>query len=189
MSDYVLTTQSALGGIERDFGEVTIAESTSHAIMSVAVPRGGEKELSEAIALSFKTKLPPVGESTTSTIKNARILGMQQDQFFLLFEYSGLNAVNELSKEIRAAAYLTDQSDSWVIITISGLQAYNALQRTCLVDLHRLNFPSGAVARTVMDHLSTIIVREEPNTFLLMSPSSSARSFLNCVETSIRNIT
>ena len=189
MSDYVLTTQPALGGVERDFGEVTISESTSHAIVSIAIPRGGEKELSEAIDLSFKTKLPPVGASTTSTVKNVRILGMQQDQFFLLFKYSGLNAVNELSKEIRATAYLTDQSDSWVIIAISGLHAYTALQRTCPVDLHPLNFPNGAVARTVMDHLGTIIVREGLHKFLLMSPSSSAKSFLNCVETSIRNIT
>ena len=39
-----------------------------------------------------------------------------------------------------------------------------------------------------MEHLGTIIIRTEQDTFLLLSASSSAGSFLHAVETSIRNV-
>jgi sarcosine oxidase subunit gamma len=62
------------------------------------------------------------------------------------------------------------------------------LERICPIDLHPQAFAVGAVARTLMDHLNVIILREGGDTFLLMSARSSARSFWHAVETSIRNI-
>lgn len=188
MSDYTLTAQSALGGIKLDFEELEIAELVSRAIVSIAVPHGGEKALSEVITSSFKTEMPAIGKSTTSAIANSRFLGLQGDQLFLLFDYNGPGAVKKVLKKVQETAYLTDQSDSWVMITVSGPKARNVIQRTCPIDMHPSIFQNGAVARTVMDHLNTIIVCEGPNTFLLMSPRSSSKSFLNAVETSIRNL-
>jgi methylglutamate dehydrogenase subunit D len=39
-----------------------------------------------------------------------------------------------------------------------------------------------------MEHLGTILLREADDRFLLMSASSSARSFLHGLETSLRNV-
>ena len=50
-------------------------------------------------------------------------------------------------------------------------------------------FGDGRVARTVMEHLGVIIHRESDGTYLLMSASSSAESFLHAVETSIKYVT
>ena len=188
MSDLMLTRQSPLSELELDFGEVAVAELVSRAIVSIATPYGGGKKLSEAVASSLKTEIPAIGKSTTSNVDSALLLGMQQDQMFLLFDYSGNNAVDYLPKEIKDAGYLTDQSDSWVMISIFGPKARTALQQTCSVDLHSSNFRERAVIRTVIANLSTIIVCEGENTFLVMSPRSSAKSFYKVLETSIRNL-
>ena len=188
MSDLMLTRQSPLSELELDFGAVAVAELVSRAIVSIATPYGGGKKLSEAVASSLKTEIPAIGKSTTSNVDSALLLGMQQDQMFLLFDYSGNNAVDYLPKEIKDAGYLTDQSDSWVMISILGPKARTALQQTCSVDLHSSIFHNGAVIRTVMANLSAIIVCEGENTFLVMSPRPSAKSFFKVLETSIRNL-
>ena len=188
MSDLMLNSQSPLSKLELDFGEVAILELVSRAIVSIATPYGGEENLSKALASSLKTEIPAIGKSTTSHVNSARLLGMQRDQIFLLFDYSGNNPVDYLPQEIRDASYLTDQSDSWVMISICGPSARTTLQQTCSVDLHSAVFQSGAVIRTVMANLSTIIVCEGENTFLVLSPRSSAKSFFKVLETSIRNL-
>ena len=188
MSDLMLTSQSPLSELELDFGEVAVAELVSRAIVSIATPYGGGENLSKAVASSLKTEIPAIGKSTTSNVDSALLLGMQQDQMFLLFDYSGNNAVDYLPQEIRDAGYLIDQSDSWVMISILGPKARTTLQQTCSVDLHSSIFHNGAVIRTVMANLSTIIVCEGENTFLVMSPRSSAKSFFKVLETSIRNL-
>ena len=187
MSDLMLTSQSPLSELELDFGEVAVAELVSRAVVSIATPYGGLKKLSKAVASSLKTEIPAIGKSTTSDVDSTLLLGMQQDQMFVLFDYSGNDAVDYLPIEIRDAGYLTDQSDSWVVISIFGPKARTVLQQTCSVDLHSSNFHERAVIRTVMANLSTIIVCEGQNRFLVMSPRSSAKSFLKVLETSIRN--
>ena len=188
MSDLKLTSHSPLSNLKLDFGEVAVAEHVARAIVSIATPYGGGEKLSKAVASSLKTEIPAIGKSTTSNVDSTLLLGMQQDQIFLLFDYSGNNAVDYLPQEIRAVGYLTDQSDSWVIISISGPKARATLQQTCSVDLHPAIFQNGAVIRTVMANLSTIIVCEGEDTFLVMSPRSSAKSFFKVLETSIRNL-
>ena len=108
MSDLMLTSQSPLSELELDFGEVAVAELVSRAIVSIATPYGGGENLSKAVASFLKTKIPAIGKSTTSNVNSALLLGMQQDQMFLLFDYSGNNAVDYLPLEIRDAGYLTD---------------------------------------------------------------------------------
>ena len=188
MSDLMLTSQSPLSKLELDFVEVAVVEQVSRAILSIATPYGGGEKLSKAVASSLKTKIPAIGKTTASNVDNALLLGMQQDQIFLLFDYSGNYGVDYLPQEIRDAGYLTDQSDSWVMISISGPKARTTLQQTCSVDLHSANFQSGALIRTAMANLRTIIVCQGENTFLVMSPRSSARSFFKVLETSIRNL-
>ena len=188
MSDLMLTSHSPLSKLKLDFGEVAVAEHVSRAIVSIATPYGGGENLSKAVASSLKTTIPAIGKTTASNVDNALLLGMQQDQIFLLFDYSGNHAVDYLPQEIRDAGYLTDQSDSWVMISISGPKARTTLQQTCSVDLHSVNFHSGAVIRTAMANLSTIIICEGENTFLVMSPRSSAKSFFKVLETSIKNL-
>lgn len=188
MVDYTLNPQSPLDEIKLKFGKEVIAELVSQAIVSIAIPKGGRTILSEALMSAFKIDIPAVGESTTSKIMSARLLGMQQDQIFLLSDYTGPSAVKRLPTEVQEAAYMTDQSDSWVAISVFGAKARSTLQRTCPVDLHPTTVQTGKVIRTVMNHISTVILCVTPNSFLLLSPRSSSKSFLKILQTSFERI-
>jgi sarcosine oxidase subunit gamma len=186
--EFTLIAKSPLGGLRQEFDGVTIAEVTDRAIVSVATPHDGEEALSKAVASAYQTEIPAVGQSTLSDVDNARLLGMQPDQFYLLFNDSNSPAVEEVAEQLGDSGYLTDQSDSWVTIRVSGPKCRTALRHICPIDLHPSTFSEGSVARTVMEHLGTIIVREGQDSFLLMSPRSSAASFLHAVQASVENV-
>lgn len=187
MSKFALAAETALGDAKFDCYGTTITEITDRGIMSIAIPLGGEEKLSKAIASSFKTEIPAVGKSTTSKLASSRFLGLQPNLLFVLFtEVNG--SMKKVALALKATAYLTDQSDSWVTLSMRGDKCRAALERICPIDLHPVAFPEGAIARTTMDHLATIVVREGPDSFLLLSPRSSAKSFWHALETSVRNI-
>lgn len=189
MSDFALTARSPLDGHKRDYDGTAIAEVCDRAVVSIATPTGGEGQFSKAIVRAFGTQAPMVGQSTTSNHRNARFLGMARQQIFVIFDDPGTAPVEAIAAELGETAYLVDQSDSWVSVSISGTTARAALERICPIDLHQNAFAVGQVARTLMDHLAVIVVREGPDAFLLMSPRSSARCFLQALETSCENIT
>ncbi len=83
--------------------------------------------------------------------------------------------------------YATGQTDNWVVLRLSGDLAVPGLERICPLDLHESAMPVGSAARTVMEHLAVIILREAGDRFLLFSPSSSAHSFHHAVATSVTN--
>lgn len=188
MSDFILTPQSPLEGLHLEIGAVTISEVTDRAIVSIAVPADGRNKLVKAVTASYKAKLPEVGQSTPAKVANAVFLGLQQDQFFLLFDHADENPIEQVTAKLGESGYLTDQSDGWVIIRLSGPDTRKALARICPIDLRPDNFRMGHVARTVMEHLGVIILREDDDAFLLMSARSSAGSFLHALETSAQNV-
>ena len=188
MPDYTLKAEPVLGGLESDFGKVTLEVISDLSIVSIAVPQGGEKAMSTVLKNSFGVDLPQNGSSTTSPDGANRFFGMTPDQIFALSNDDAPDAVEAIQTKLGDAGYYTLQTDNWVLLRLSGEYARKALERICPIDLHPASFPEGKVVRTVMEHLGATIVYEGESSFLLMSPSSSAKSFLHAVETSIKNV-
>lgn len=187
MAEFQLTPKSPLDGIVLSIGGTKIREVTGSAIVSIAIANGGEAGLKNAILEAYHVEQPAIGQSAITEVDNARFLGLQRNQLFVLFDCDAPRREQIVAAKLGEAAYLTDQSDGWVILRLSGEKSIPALQRICMLDLELAQFPPGAVARTVMEHLDVIIVREAPDTFLLISARSSAQSFLHAIETSVRN--
>ena len=103
-------------------------------------------------------------------------------------DHSKLSAENKITDKVGETIYVTDQSDSWVIIKIGGPKSRAALERVCPIDLNPDFFPAGNVARTLLDHLGTIIMAEGNDQFLLLSARSSAHSFCKTLQRSIENV-
>jgi len=183
-----LTASSPLGGLEMQYAGVLLSEITDLALVSIAIPLGGRAALEREMAVRFNVGLPACGQSTVTTDGMYQFLGMQIDQLFALFEYSCNDAVSIISNELGKTAYYTDQTDSWAMLRIAGPMTRMALERICPLDLHPDRFSQGSVARTTMEHLAVIILRTDQDSFTLMSPRSSASSFLHAVETSIENV-
>lgn len=187
MPDFTLAAAPALGAYDRTFGGVRLRELVDLALVSIALPRGGEAAAEQATLAAFQARLPVLGQSALSRDGSQRLLRLGRDQLFVLFTRDTPDAETIIANRLNGAAYTTDQSDVWVGLELSGANARRALERICPIDLHPAAFAQGSVARTAMEHLGTLIVRSGTDVFVLMSARSSAGSFLHAVETSIRN--
>ncbi|MFN4159481.1 MAG: sarcosine oxidase subunit gamma [Gemmobacter sp.] len=95
----------------------------------------------------------------------ARLVWTGRDQAFLI----GIQ-VGDL-----AGAAVTDQSDGWACLSLSGPGAEAALARLVALDLREGAFPHGRAARSSLNHLPLILWREVDG-FRLMVFRSMART-------------
>lgn len=186
VDNITLTPAPFLDGYTRDFDGTTLAEVIDVSLISIAQPLEGRKDLQNAVRAVWECELPAPGHSSMSMNNNTRLLCLGPDTFFAILSADA--PVAAVSEGLGSAAYTTDQSDNWVTLRLAGSLARPALERICPVDLHTGAMPAGAFARTVMEHLGAIVLREDDDKFILMSASSSARSFLQSVETSLEHV-
>lgn len=186
MPDYTLTSAPPLAGYDQTFGATRLHAPADLATVSIALPLGGEDAALAAVKSGYGTDLPEPGRSTVAK-DGARLVRLGADQAFVIFTHAAPDAEPVVAKRLDGAAYTTDQTDVWTGLELTGPGSRTALERICPIDLHPDAFAIGNAARTVMEHLGTLVIRTGDDTFLLLSASSSARSFLHAVETSITN--
>jgi len=187
--DFNFESKPALGGFSQQAQGVSITEQTKLGIVSVACPNNGETQLSGAVKQAFGSSLPKVSGVEVSEGGTMRWLGLQPQQWFVVFEDTQGSPLTTIKEKLGDTAYCTDQSDSWVSLSVAGPLARSALERICPIDLHPDAFAINSVARTTMEHLGVVITRTDEDEFLMMSAMSSAESFLHAITTSVKNIT
>ncbi len=188
MSEYCLEPASVLDEYKQQFNGAELCELVDVGKVSIAIPNKGEEEVEKVLADHFGVAIPTVGKSVLSDDKMARVIRLGNDQLFVLLFDKQSDPRTFLANKFGNVAYLTDQSDSWVGLEIRGTKARQALERICMVDLHPEVFLNDHIARTLMEHLGVLIIRNGDDSFVLMSASSSAKSFLHAITTSIRNV-
>ena len=187
MSDFQLTAAPPLAGYEKTFGEVTLTAPRNLALVSIALPLDGEDTAKNAIKAALGVDFPNVGKVVKA--KNGSIiLRMAMDQGFVLFAHTTPDAERLVAGKLKGSAYTTDQTDVWTALAVQGPRSRTALERICPLDLHPEAFAVDDAARTVMEHLGTLIIRTDTDGYLLLSASSSAKSFLHAIETSLHNV-
>ena len=182
-----LISAPPLAGYDQNFNGVALHAPADFAVVSIALPLGHEAAAQKAIKVAFGSALPDVGKSVLS--KGVRLVRMSLDQGFVIFTHATPDAEPFVAKKLKGTAYTTDQTDVWTGLILSGAHARNVLERICPIDLHPGAFAVDDAARTLMEHLGVLIIRTDTDEFLLMSASSSAKSFLHAIETSITNST
>lgn len=181
MANYQLNEVSPGQQTLHSFDGLTVREITSTAILSCAVNPAQSGDVSAVLNTTLQLNWPSIGNCTTAA--NASCLGLQPDQCFVLLENGQKDdqtSAQDTVSALQTVAAVTDQSDAWIIVEISGERVRDALERICPIDLDPERFVENSVARTSMEHLSVIIVRRGEG-FLMLSPRSSADSFLHCV--------
>ncbi len=185
MSDFTLHPEEALLGYSKRFATTTLTENSLLDIVSIAIPTSKHDELSQLLESKVGLSIPKTGER--SLFKDSTLLGLQADQYFLVSEGRRDTPAATLKTLLGNAAYLSDQTDSWVVLDIQGPDSHAALERICPIDLSADVFLENHVARTSMEHLNVIVHRLD-NGFRLYSARSSANSFLHAVTESIKNV-
>lgn len=94
----------------------------------------------------------------------ARVVWTGRGQWFVLGE----------RPEVSGAA-VTDQSDGWVGFRLAGAAAADALMRLVALDLRLSAFPVGSAARSGLNHMPMVLLREEGG-FALLTFRSMART-------------
>lgn len=170
-----LIAKSALEGRSLSVGTVTLAEVDVGPITSIAVLPGGAK----AVAKGLKTlglAMPDPG--TFVERKGARIVWTGRDQAFLI------------SADCPAldGAAVTDQSDGWAVLAVSGAGAVDVLARWVPVDLRLSAFPVGRALRTQLNHMNVILSRTGDHAVEIMVFRSMARTAWHELETAMHMV-
>lgn len=182
MDNITLTPTTPLNGFDTEIAGNRLWEQTAHAVVSVAVPLGGDAALKEALRKGWSVEIPDHNITTVSG--ETRALRTGPDQLFLIFPHDAPDAERIVQDKLAGAGYTTDQTDVWVQLCVKGANVEAALERLSPVDLSMPAFPVNAMARTIFEHMGTIVIRTDTDSFILMSAASSAESFLDAVTTS-----
>ena len=158
-----LIAKSALEGQGLTLGTVTLTEVDTGPIFSIAVFPGGAK----AVAKGLKTLGLAMPEPNAfAEKKGARIVWTGREQAFLM----------GVAPPALEGAAVTDQSDGWAALALSGAGAVDVLARLVPVDLRLAAFPVGRALRTQLNHMNVVILRTGDHVFEILVFRSMART-------------
>ncbi|UYV38647.1 sarcosine oxidase subunit gamma [Rhodobacteraceae bacterium D3-12] len=166
-----LTAKTPLDGMEpRTIGGVTLAEVTHQAITSLAPFAGQEGGVSDALKSQIGAAFPKPGRTTGKA--GNRVV------------WSGMGQALVLGPSLAAisGAAMTDQSDAWTCVALSGEGVRDVLARLTPLDVRDGAFKTGHAARTEIAHMSGLILRVGASRFEVMVFRSMAKTLLHDVE-------
>lgn len=154
-------------------GSLTLREVIWKNITTIQPLKGKEKITTKAINERFELNLPGVGKSISSQKNKIMWIGM--NQFLFLGD----------KIEVKEAA-LTDQSDAWTILLLTGDKTADVMDRLCPVDTRSL--VSGDVIRSMIGHMTAIVEKTEVGCQLMVF-RAFAETLLHEVCNSMRSVT
>ncbi len=144
-------------------GGVTLAELAVGPITSIAVLPGAAKAVAKALKpLGLAFPAP----NTHARKNGARIVWTGREQAFLI----------GVAPPALNGAAVTDQSDGWAVLSVSGPAAVEVLARLVPLDLRLAAFPVGTALRSGLNHMSAILLRTGDYVVEVMVFRSMART-------------
>lgn len=153
-------------------GAVTLDEALPEAITSVTPLRGQDG----AVARALGQPLPGPGETTTGAA--GELVWTGRGQAMLLGPAPG--AV--------AGAAITDQSDAWAVLVLTGPGAADVLARLVPADLRDAAFAVGATARTLVGHMPASLTRTGAEAWRIMVFRAMARTAVHELSEAMRTV-
>ena len=170
MVDFKLHPNDALIGQPMEIGETVLTSVQVANIISVAPFKGQGMAVNDALKAVVKTVLPSVGMATSK--KHVRAMWAGQGQWFVIGDVD----LQILTKALDSKAAVTDQSDAWVVFTISGADAPEVMSRLCSLDLDAMEL--GQTARAEFAHMMSCIT-PVPEGFEIMIMRSFAKTAIH----------
>ena len=188
VSDYILEKLSALEGAEYEFNGVTVSEVIDMSLVMAAIPKGTLTNVESAIKKSCGLSVPEMQKSSESSDSSITFWRLQNNQVLAYFAFEGNDAESYIKNKLNAPVYLTDQSDTWAMMRVKGPRSRDILERICPINIDKDVFTVGSVSRTVMEHIGTIIYRDDDDSYVLLTMRSFGRSMLHAIEVSAENV-
>ena len=188
MPKYKLQSETPFKNYKSEINKIKISSIEKVELFSLAIPLNGERKAKNTFSKAFNYQLPDTNIYISIREQKLKFLRLSPDQIFLYFGHRNLIQIKPILRSLEKSFYITEQSDAWIGIKVSGQNVIACLERICPLNLAIDAFGKNCFARTAMEHLNVIIIRTKRNEFELFSSSSSANSFLHAIETSARNI-
>ena len=161
----LLSKTAAAGLTPIKFSNTKVIELDNLTLTSISAYKGKSKKLSEQLKKSHGMSLPQSGRA--SGREGARALWFGQHTLLV-----GPKCDEKLNK----FAVLTDQSDAWVILRMSGDLIEDVLMRLSPVDVRLKTFKVGSVVRTGLLHVNVTLHRIGANTIDVYGFRSMAKT-------------
>ncbi|MEX0370614.1 MAG: sarcosine oxidase subunit gamma [Tateyamaria sp.] len=157
-------------------GTCTVAEVDLGTLTSIAPYRGAK--IGDAFKAAHGMAWPAPNRATGRD--GARAIWFGRDMVLL----AGPAPDGSLAKH----AALTDQSDAWTSVTLTGPDAEAVLARMVPLDLSADRFKRGHTARTQIQHMTGSVTRVAADAFLLMVFRSMAGTLLHDLERAMASV-
>ncbi len=173
-----LITKSATEGLlPLTIGTLTLSDASPKRLTAIAPYPDAEAAVAEVLrAAGLDWPMPNRAAKGAKSV----CLWSGRDQAFL----------TDLSPPAGLAgqAALTDLSDGWVGLKLTGPDAAATLARLIPIDLSPGAFPDGASARTGLGHMSVLLHRSSNRSFMLYLFRSMAASAVHEIEGAMKSL-
>lgn len=169
-----LIARPALGRADVVLAGTTLAEAPQPELTAIAPYPGQIAAVTQLLEQTLGLAFPAPNRITTKG--NVRLVWAGRDLAFL----TGAAPPDGLP------AAITDQSDGWVALTLTGPQAVAVLARLVSLDLRGM--APGHCARTALNHLPLLLVVDAPDRFTLLVWRSMAVTAWTEVEEAMHKV-
>ncbi|MFN3938286.1 MAG: sarcosine oxidase subunit gamma [Gemmobacter sp.] len=162
MAELLATSPFIDLGLPTDRGPVRLEPASVAGLWSIAPFPGRIEEVTKALE-PLGLRFPGPGESLR--MADVTIFWSGREQAFL---------TGTTPPDFAGAAAVTDQSDGWAALRLSGPGAVDVLARLVPVDLRPAAAPPGLALRSQLNHMPLALLVEEGGFLLLVFRSMAA---------------
>ncbi len=160
-----LKAQSGCAGLlPQSIGAVAIEEIKTGPITALLVKPGQSAALATALTAAHGLSWPAPGQRVSAGDAACQWFGRETALLIGVAPDAGL-AVH---------AGLSDQSDAWAAVSVSGTAVEAVLARLLPIDVRLAAFPVGHAARTLCQHVSVAVTRVSEDRFEILAFRSMA---------------
>jgi sarcosine oxidase subunit gamma len=184
VADPVLAPRDPLAGLHLPLthGGAMLGAGAEGALVSVAPFRGRESEVAAILTDHIGAAFPEPGQVAEGT--SGRVIWMGLGLAFAELPESG---APDLIPALAPHAAVTDQTDAWAALTLTGPHARAVLARLIPLDLAPAAFPPGRVARTQLRHMMCALLATGGG-FRILVMRSFARTAVHDLETAMASV-
>ncbi|MBL4806836.1 MAG: hypothetical protein JKY31_06040 [Rhodobacteraceae bacterium] len=182
MARVSLTSQDGFADCDLPFscGSVQISAQDAGQITAIMPFKGYAMTVATALKDSVGMTLPTVG--TVIENNGTEFFWNAQGQWFAFANHA---ETAKLTAALQGMAAVSDQSDGWLILALSGTGVRDVLARLCPLDFD--DFPLGRVARTEFAHIACTLIPGQTGC-RIMVPRSYARAAVDITTEAMKSV-
>lgn len=167
--DELIAKSACAGLLPLQIGAVSVEEADLGHLTFIAPFAGARVATSEMLQAAHGVAFPASNRTTGGD--GARAIWFGYDMALLAGPACDLG--------LAKTAALTDQSDAWACVRISGPGAEDVLARLVPVDLRAAHFKRGHTARTLIMHMNGSVTRIGADSFLILVFRAMAQTLVH----------